>query len=731
LFTVIICGNAFLNKINTEHSHILDLLAHNPNCVICPWYPDKETFEEAVPGLNEITAGRTNWRALIIQDKDTFGSEIINKRNPFDVVDSLKALTDFDEKEINDLMYDYRALVKEKEEADPDKTDSELFSRVDGEIQRLHSIINEKISESAQQIYEYRKLKKANYHKAADNPLTRLTIWLSGAPLHGMPEKGDHWHDDLLKEDCAVDFDYYEKLYEIDLLPSELEQFRTTCYKFESLVGKSLLASTLRKTPDEVIVLSERFSKRADDIFKEVKKPHEELEYDNFCDDNMYPDKPRYILYDVSYRGTERVPKDFLSFSSFIYMLAINNIPDGIMSPNRVYNGCININDQKARRFFTQYLRKLDATKRLLLRKIHHTLKGENPDRTELTPEEIIALFESDVHIPVEIRSSTGRNDFMASKEIGLSKDCPRDEYTHWYNFAVDVARKFVRYIREPRRAVKHAVKGDFRDRSVIEDERVLELNEDRLEDIEFRLQEEELKMVETTTTTLFKTTEYTKRIDHADQVVRKGIAKRMTKIRTIVTGSIAILAFLFGFIPLLIKNNSNTETFMAALKIFGISFGGMVLAGLVFLFVSRFLHIRRIKFFNATMNEIFDEIENGLAAFSRYLSHACNVMREFSIFNYIKNPRNQKINTLKKHLFDVQTKIDGVNGLFVSVMEIDGLDDTMPYNFDFTKPIDYIYKIPYDEVDSTVEFFVKNNYVTVPIDYVKSVTITREELYD
>ena len=100
MFTVIICGNALLNKINTEHSHILDLLAHNPNCVICPWYPDKETFEEAVPGLNEITAGRTNWRALIIQDKDTFGSEIINKRNPFDVVDSLKALTDFGEKEI-------------------------------------------------------------------------------------------------------------------------------------------------------------------------------------------------------------------------------------------------------------------------------------------------------------------------------------------------------------------------------------------------------------------------------------------------------------------------------------------------------------------------------------------------------------------------------------------------------------------------------------------------------
>ena len=425
-----------------------------------------------------------------------------------------------------------------------------------------------------------------------------------------------------------------------------------------------------------------------------------------------------------------RTPKAFLGFASFIYLTAVNEMPHGIMRMHRVYNGKLGMDELKVRRFFTQYLKKLKVTESLLLKQAN-IIKSKRKDDTLLSADQAVELFESDVNIDVKVRSSSKRMDFMANTNIGLARDCPVEEYDRWYDFVKETTRKFIRYIREPRRAVKHSVNGDFKLKSAIKDEKIFLLDEDRLEDIEYRLQEEELRMVETTTSRLFNTKEYTDQMEKADKVVRNGIAKRLTKLKIILSSAIALLAFMIGFVPLLIKNNDSSSAFSATLKIVGGAAGVMLLVSVIFMLVVRYLQVRRIKFFNATMNNIFDDIENGLAAFSRYLSHACNVMREFSVFKYLKSEGDPAYNILRKHIFDIRTKIDGVNGLFASMLEVDGLDDTMPYNYDFTKLQDYVYDIPYEELDNTIEFLAKDNFVSIPIDYVRDITLEREELYD
>ena len=49
----------------------------------------------------------------------------------------------------------------------------------------------------------------------------------------------------------------------------------------------------------------------------------------------------------------------------------------------------------------------------------------------------------------------------------------------------------------------------------------------------------------------------------------------------------------------------------------------------------------------------------------------------------------------------------------------------------DFTQPVDYDYDIPYEDTDSTVEFDRMGCTARVPVNYLRRVTITREELYD
>ena len=698
------------------YSHVLDMLLKAPDCALCAWDPTAITFESAVSKIAELTAGKSEWRAVIVQDSETHGFSCIDKRNPFDAVGAVPVLQNFGEQDIFRLL-DERALL--------DETDK------DGR-QELNEQLAELIESSAESIRAFREQKRENYIQAVENPLTRLAIWLLGSPMQDAPEQPANWPIELLEGEPTVDSAYYDKLYACGVFASELEQMRLFKTKYAILSAHFQSGSLLAKKPSAVLVVSERHSRRADDIFRAVGKPHEDLEYQNFCDDNLFSEKLRFILSDVHYENNIRNPESYLEFVSFVYLLAITELPYGAMQAGRVYSGAVDMDQNKAKAFFVKYLHKLEVTKAVLKSRLARRRMVTDPAE-ELTAEEAIALFESDTEIPVIIRSGCKTEELYARPEIGLAKDCPHDEYDHWYSQVTEITRKFIRYLREPRRALKHAVRHDFKEKSVIEDDRIRMLNEDRLEDIDYRLLEEERKMIETTTTQLYQTKQFTDRIDKADQQVRGQIEKRMTKKRAICAGLISLGAFLFGFIPLLLGNSGTPKAISASVWVTGIAVGLLALIGLIVLFVLRHKLLKAVRGFNAVMHEILTEIENSLKAFSSYLGHACNMMRNFSVFNFLARKGDMTENIYKKHLHDVQQRIDSVKEMFAARIDLASVPvgDIRPYEYDFTQPVDYDYDIPYEDTDSTVEFDRMGCTARVPVNYLRRVTITREELYD
>jgi len=169
LFTVIICGSPLIKNIKHSCSHVLDLLLQDRECAILPWNPEAPSLETAVPGLEELVSGKPHWRAVVIEDADTFGFAFSDKRNPFDVVGTTPVLPDFAEKEIFEL------LEEGKEEA-----------------------AAEKITPCAAAVEAWRDKKLQNYVRATDNPLTRLAIWLLGAPVKEAPVIEDEWQQHML-----------------------------------------------------------------------------------------------------------------------------------------------------------------------------------------------------------------------------------------------------------------------------------------------------------------------------------------------------------------------------------------------------------------------------------------------------------------------------------------------------------------------------------------------------
>ena len=67
----------------------------------------------------------------------------------------------------------------------------------------------------------------------------------------------------------------------------------------------------------------------------------------------------------------------------------------------------------------------------------------------------------------------------------------------------------------------------------------------------------------------------------------------------------------------------------------------------------------------------------------------------------------------------------------YISLETLELRDDAEPYDYDFTAMRSYEYEIPYVRVNRDIDFLQQGNIVNIPVDYVKSISLKREELYD
>jgi hypothetical protein len=679
MFTVIICDKHVIEDCRRKYHIYLNPFYDSESFVFCEWNSRAQSFDEAVPALRELIVHKSEWRAIIINDASTWGgSEYVDKRNPFDYVD---------------------------------------FSRPQVNYSDFSSITANRTRQEEQ------------IKKALSNPLLRLSVWLCGAPMLTSPV--------LCYKDNKQLFDYgYEEytkaLDELGLRACDVEIDRYKEQRFNALNENFELRGELFTPPSSVIAISERTKNMDEELAQLAWSSHTEFYYTRFYTDNLYPDKLRYVLCDIPAIKGRRNEKIYFNFLTTMMILATQEEPQGALRSNRVYKIDMEIDVDRVRVLCNDYNSKLRATLSKIEDISRKLVRASHEPVDEDTAED---CFERTVEVPIEAISPENRRSLFAKySKIGLSTDCPADEQEIWNNQFHDITKHFIRFLREPRRVVKTAVKGTFRALNSIDDDRALRLNEFQRENVESTLEEEERNMIATDTTRLFDTEMYNDKMRESAKELNRSISHRMTKKKTVLTGIFSALVYLIGFLPLLFVNFNTTESFLFSLAITGIVLGIFLIIGFVYILIMRKRLIDRFISFNMTMSGIVKEIEEGVGAFSKYLSHACNVMREFSVLNRTESKNRHTQHILANHKAVIEEKIKEVNELFSGYIDTESLDisnEAEPYEYDFTLYRDYDYYMPYSSSGKTVDYMQSGNEIFIPVDYVESITLIREELYD
>ena len=737
MFTVIFAEKETI-KLFEETKMFFGPLYNSEQVAFCEWDKYADDFDEMVPNLYDLIEYQSEWRALILYN-DGF-----EKLNPFDFADYSES----------------------------------FYSKKD----------------SSRDYFEKRREQRINaYEKAVSNPLVKLTTALSGIPnfksvisnkeFSLLMEGQLHTFEYMLKKqlealNCAEMAARFEK-YQRDTLKRFVSEENidklVSCVKSSNVSGiinlipdteildfirfigndpmyfdpeytECLIENTKKhellqkvadnfsmkdKLPLEVVCISPRtfdFEKIEQDIKWKMKDEASSSKFANF---NLYNEKLKFILFDTLPKDNKQYKFEQIKFLCLLLVIANNSIPRGMVNANNVYRAQIDFNANIVTKICENYISKLKATQ-LLLKDIEMQLEFDN--ETSVDNQTAQRLFESDISIPVKINSETNERELYAEyKEIGLSTDCPGDEATYWSQQYRGINKRFVRYLREPRRAVKTSIAEGLRKNNFIKDDRTLLLSENQVEDVNFHIVELEQKMVETTTTHLFDTKKFTEQMQEADKEVRRGISQRMTKKKTIFVGLVALLAYLIGFLPLVFGNLNTTKSFLFSLMLTGIVLAVFLLIGFVYLFVLKRRLVNRFKHFNYVMSGICNQINGALSQFSQYISCVCNLMRDFSVLKKRDSVVTKTKRILSYHNMRISEQIKNVHGMFSKYVDFNKIHvkECEPYEFDFTVLRDYEYEMPSIHSKKRIEYMQQGNEITIPIDYVESVTLTREELYD
>ena len=704
----------------------------NESVAFCETDPTADAIEDMAPRLHETISNCDTWRALILPSLPK------NRLNPFQVVacPAVPAIEDrerVDWQALSDALLARAECYRQAVENPLVKLGCALGCArppIETEVARVHdAFLAGELSLCARMLQK--RMEEINVQKSvhwmerygnsevramveSDEAFAQLLQALRRRDAEAVIDLIGEVHAAAFAEQiAALDSLYADPMYTVFQLDevSKSRQLQTLKTRFEiNDVKPTELLCVAARTCD----LSDLRLNAQEDLVR-------------FADYNLYPDNMKFFVFDLLPRSHRQYEQDYIRFLTTVLVLAGYELPEQSVDNGALYQLDGVIHKDRLRRICGVHDAKLSKTKREIMHQISESILAESDP---IDNAEARDAFESDMQIRVEISTDFVRNDLLAdNSEIGLSGDCPTDEERAWALQFKQISRRFQRYLREPRRSVKTAVRGEFVQKRTLDDERARRLNEFQTEDVLFRLHEEEQNLAETPTVDLFQSDAFTDRLQKAGDALKKHLGCRMTKKLTIGVGTAAGLAFLFGFLPMLFSNLNTAGSFgWSALLAFG-SLAILLLTGLVTLF--RFRKQTKAQFlaFNNTVNGIHGEILNGLRAFSVYLSHACNVMRIHSTLKAKQGDFSEEVRILRKHVVDIDRKREEIRQLAANNFELDlqAYYDAEPYDYDFKVLKQYEYDPEFFPTADNVEFIEHGTFISVPIDYLAAITVTKE----
>ena len=696
LFTVLIAEKEHIDAMRKENKLFFEPFLENKELAFCQWNPSGRSLLDSVPELLDVVSWRREWRAVILTNPASNPSVV---QNPFDCVDrsELEAL------------------------AAP--------ARLPGQEEPLEAW------EGAWTKYfeDLTVRKEAVYRSALDLPLQKLVTFLCFRPedyvLNEVKEKQD-------AHDWAMDM-----IGRYDLKPSvRLEMLERDQYKRELRIRENLRREFVAGKrlniayPSEVHCISLRSSEHSYFDPETYWTIHQDSEYSQFADRNMYFDRMRFMVFDILSPEHRNFRTDYIRFLACVLVFATNPVPGSAMQARRLYQLQAETDDAPLRTLVTSYDKKLAATFDVIENEMEK-IRAEIPG--ELTDKAAEALFCTPQNISVLLDDSCDPDKVMVEKDYGLFFDSPEDEQHKWSGDRNESDKALAYIARQQSRAVRKSV-NQLSSMSEVTDVNISRLTPLQIDDIREYTDNAEDEMVASIPPDLTDVTMYRQRLAEEAQGVQKVISRRMSKKTVLLLSLLCLGAYLLCFVPFVAANLTSTQAAVNAVTITLGMCGALAVVLAVSLFFLRAAVVRAVKSYNDAAREIMGEIQEAMKRFSRYLSASCNVRRGHAVQNYAAKNVDEYTRSLrirKKHLEDIR-KIraqltEGYGGYFG---DHTCWDETIcrPYEYDFDQMTEYTYPAPFLAGDSRqVEFVSSGNFVAVPTSYITRIGVRMEGLYE
>lgn len=719
----------------------------NRETVFCRWNCEGESIDEMLPDLKNIISFNTNWRAVIVTENNK------NKINPFDYVGysdyiGKSAKTDFNENYIKCCKDMFRCFEKSLE--NPLTKLSSALCEAPFFAEKIDADIDE-ITQNSEKLLQYifrKSLNAVNTRRLAVElrkyRSEQLSVFVDEAAvenfLTAVTEKDYSVIFEMLSGKKLISFLEFAKIgscttYDPGYWFALLENTKKA-QLFEKLKEDYCISIPI---PDEVLCVGLRTCDTQLHDTRNIWREKNEADYAEFVRYNLYNENIRFLLYDMEGEESNNIAAEVLKFQVLLQIVAMHGNSAFSITKNKVYIVDMEYDKRELNRTIAKLIARQKVTAAQINEEIYLLKSKKEPELDNRTAR---MIFESDVRIPVETGKEFIPGNMKADCKIGLSRDCPEDELLKWEDRYYEIKKLFKRFLREPRRAVKKACTVDFKEKNLVSDMRAIGLNENQKEDIAIKLEEEEHSMVNTVTSPIYDTSRFTEEMENASKEIKRGIAQRMTRKKTMTCGLIAMLAYFIGFLPLIFSNINTMKSFLFSFLVAGVVVAIFAVCGFVHLFNLRREQADRIRHFNKVMDGICSEIKASLATFSEYLSHACMVMRERSVLRLAETKETEdvtKIRRLRYNRAKLEKEIDKNYQLLKtfsdeqveSLLTEDEKKNIVPYNYDYAVQGKYEYAFFENYTFKEIDYMQKGFKVEVPMPCVEEIILKREELYD
>lgn len=688
LFTVVIAEKEHIDSIS-EYDIFLKPFIDNRNVAFCEWNPEAESFEESVPELLDTVGRHEDWRLMVI-----CSDKYMHTKNPFNVVQ-----------------------FNIPEASIEDKDNLELFFK------------------------QLKPIKFRCYEKAMSNPLVKLMTYMCEMPTtdcgiayeDGEPvDAGKAAHKDDETDDDIIKDEFYSDKYE-DLsfaLYHEEAAFKAELRR--KLRGEKELGIAL---PSEIYCIARRSYTDISYDLDSAWRTRSVHQYSRFYDWNMYYDKMRYLVFDTVDSDNSIYESDYLRFLYTILLMAQNEIPSACINPNRLYRINSENDEDALSRLVVSYDEKLRLTQEHIKGQINEI---RSKGKVRLKDDDVLGEYCTNISVPVKISEDFNFEGFTADdKCYGLASDCPYPESNTWAESYNQSNKVFLKFMKQPPRSIRKGVMA-MRDMNTEVPPDVENLDNFQKDDIAEFVAKSERRMLDLDIRDVYDPETYEKPIAKSKETVDREIESRMSRKTTIIIGVIVLLLFLACSLPLIFTNHNHFGSTSVSLIVIGASLVILAVAGLIALFVFRKRLRKTVSAFNGTMNHIRGDVDRSLEDVSRYLGSAAGMLRGNAVLNYLSENEERSVLDVrirKKHVDDIERRRGRVHDIFGAYLTGDTAPDpvlTEVYPYDFERRVEFPYPVPYTTGDEeSAEFLEPGNYITVPVDFIRRITVKLEELYE